>query len=79
MEKLGFVEGRKLPHSRKIVYVFLTRKGWALKAKLVPMAEEVNEIAVRGVAPEDIVATRRTLLTIIENMARDDAALGWES
>jgi hypothetical protein len=40
------------------------------------MAEEVNEIAVRGVAPEDVAATRRALLAIIENMARDDVALG---
>jgi DNA-binding MarR family transcriptional regulator len=76
MEKLGYVTRRKLPHSRKNVYVFLTRKGRGLKAKLVPMAEEVNEIAVRGVAPDDIAATRRALLAIIENMARDDAALG---
>ena len=73
MEKLGYVERRKLPHSRKNVYVFLTPKGKALKAKLVPMAEEVNEIAIRGVPPEEIAATRRTLLMMIENLARDEA------
>ena len=75
MEKLGYVERRKLPHSRKNVYVFLTPRGRALKAKLVPMAEEVNEVAIRGVPPEDVAATRRTLLTMIENLARDEAAL----
>ena len=75
MEKLGYLKRRKLPHSRKNVYVFLTPKGRALKAMLVPMAEEVNEIAIRGVLPEDVAAARRTLLTMIENLARDEAAL----
>ncbi len=73
MEKLGYIERRKLPHSRKNVYVFLTPAGRALKKKLVPIAEEVNEIAVRGVDPADVVTTRRTLLAMIENIAHDEA------
>jgi DNA-binding MarR family transcriptional regulator len=73
MEKLGYIERRKLPHSRKNVYVFLTPAGRALKKKLVPLAEEVNEIAVRGVEPADVAVTRRTLLRMIENMAGEEA------
>lgn len=73
MEKLGYIERRKLPHSRKNVYVFLTSAGQQLNAKLVPLAEEVNEIAIRGVAPADVGAARRTLLVMIENIARDEA------
>jgi DNA-binding MarR family transcriptional regulator len=73
MEKLGYIERRKLPHSRKNVYVYLTDSGRALKKKLVPIAEEVNQIAVRGVDPVDVATTRRTLLTMIENIARDEA------
>ena len=73
MEKLGYIERRKLPHSRKNVYVYLTDSGRALKKKLVPIAEEVNQIAVRGVDPLDVATTRRTLLTMIENIARDEA------
>ena len=46
MEKLGYIERRKLPHSRKNVYVFLTEEGRALKEKLVPFAEYINQIAV---------------------------------
>ena len=52
--------------------MFLTPKGRLLKNKLVPRAEEVNQVAVRGVAATDIVATRRTLLAILENLARDE-------
>lgn len=73
MEKLGYIERRKLPHSRKNVYVFLTPAGRQLKKKLVPLAEEVNEIAVQGIDPADVATTRRTLLVMIENIARDEA------
>lgn len=72
MEKLGYVTRRHLPDSRKKVYVFLTAKGRALKNKLVPLAEDVNDVAVRGVSPADIAITRRTLLVMIENLAQDE-------
>ena len=73
MEKLGYIERRKLPHSRKNVYVYLSDAGRALKKKLVPIAEEVNQIAVQGIDPADVATTRRTLLLMIENIARDEA------
>jgi MarR family transcriptional regulator, organic hydroperoxide resistance regulator len=44
-----------------------------LKKKLVPLAEEVNEIAVQGVEPADVATARRVLLVMIENIARDEA------
>ena len=40
----------------------------------MPLAEEVNRIAVRGVRPADIASTRAVLLAIIENLARDEQA-----
>jgi DNA-binding MarR family transcriptional regulator len=73
MEKLGYVTRRQLDGNRKKVFIFLTAKGRQLKARLVPLAEEVNEIAVQGVTSADIGVTRRTLLTILENLARDEA------
>ncbi|HWV51168.1 MarR family transcriptional regulator [Pseudorhodoplanes sp.] len=74
MEKLGYITRRQMPDNRKKVYVFLTPKGRQLKDNLVPLAEEVNRIAVNGVPAEHIATTRQTLLSIIENLARDDAA-----
>jgi DNA-binding MarR family transcriptional regulator len=73
MEKLGYVVRRQVPENRKNVFVHLTPKGRLLKEKLVPLAEEVNRIAVAGIMPEMISATRETLLAVIENLARDDA------
>src|ERR1700730_7996226 len=73
MEALGYVARKQMPSSRKNVYVFLTPAGRALKEKLVPLAEEVNRIAVRGVGAADIAVTRQTLLAMIENIALDEA------
>ena len=73
MEELGYVTRRQMPENRKNVYVHLTPSGRALKEKLVPLAEEVNRVATRGVAPEDIAATRRALAAMLENLAGDGA------
>jgi DNA-binding MarR family transcriptional regulator len=73
MEKLGYVTRKKMPKNKKMVYVFLTPKGRLLKHKLVPLAEEVNRIAVENVNPPDITMMRRVLLMMIENLARDEA------
>jgi MarR family transcriptional regulator, organic hydroperoxide resistance regulator len=73
MEELGYVTRRQMPENRKNVYVHLTPQGRALKQRLVPLAEEVNRVATRGVAPEDIAATRRALAAMLENLAADPA------
>jgi MarR family transcriptional regulator, organic hydroperoxide resistance regulator len=71
MEALGYITRKQVPENRKNVYVHLTPRGRSLEEKLVPLAEEVNEIAIRGVRPEDITVTRHTLIAIIENLAED--------
>ena len=77
MEARGYVVRRQLAGNRRKVHIFLTPQGRALKRRLVPLAEDVNRIAVRGVAAADIDATRRTLLAVLVNLARDELqALG---
>ncbi|HEY2608960.1 MarR family winged helix-turn-helix transcriptional regulator [Paraburkholderia sp. RL18-103-BIB-C] len=71
MEALGYVTRQKMPDNRKQVRIFLTPKGTSLRALLVPAAVEVNRIALSGISPEDIAATRRTLLVMMENLAAD--------
>jgi DNA-binding MarR family transcriptional regulator len=70
MEELGYVRREQVPENRKNVYVHLTPKGRALEEKLVPLAEEVNDIAVRGVSAGEVATTRATLLAVIENLSR---------
>lgn len=71
MEALGYVTRQKLPDNRKQVRIFLTPKGTSLRALLVPAAVEVNRIALSGISVDDIAATRRTLLAMMENLAGD--------
>ena len=72
MERLGYIIRRKRGGDRKRVYVLLTPKGRRLRSKLVPLAEDVNRIAVRDARPGDIATTRKVLLGIIENLAQDE-------
>lgn len=73
MEDLGYIRRERLPDNRKSIYVFLTRKGKALKSRLVPMAEEVNALAMNGLSEADDATTRRCLLVMLDNLASDPA------
>ena len=73
MERLGYVCRRRRRDGKQID-ILLTAKGRRLRDHLVPLAQDVNSIAVRGVRKADIAATRGVLLAIIENLARDEAA-----
>lgn len=75
MERLGYVTRRQQPDSKRKVYIFLTERGLALREKLVPLAEEVNRVALAGAPPDDVEATRRTLLLMVRNLARDELEL----
>jgi MarR family transcriptional regulator, organic hydroperoxide resistance regulator len=74
MERLGYVMRRRATGDQKRNYVFLTPRGRLLKTQLVPLAENVNEIAIRGLTTAVVNATRQVLLAIIGNLARDEAA-----
>ena len=72
MEKKGYVKRRRLPDNRKNVYVHLTAKGRALRKKLVPLAEEVNEIGLAGMSARERGALQRALMAIIDNLSRSE-------
>ncbi|HUZ75873.1 MAG TPA: MarR family transcriptional regulator [Stellaceae bacterium] len=78
LETLGYVRRRQRKDNRKNVYVTLTPAGAALKSRLVPLAEEVNAIAVRGIAADALAVTRATLLAMIGNLVGDEAMLAQE-
>ena len=73
METLGYVARKQMHGNRKKVFIFLTHRGRALKAKLVPLALDVNRVAVRGASAAEIAVTRKTLLAMIANLAEDEA------
>lgn len=72
MEKLGYVERVQRPGNKRMVFIHLTPKGRQLKSKLVPLAEDVNGIGIRGIKPADVAVTRQTLLAILDNLACEE-------
>ena len=71
MEALGYVSLEQRADNRKNIYVFLTPLGKSLRTTLVPLAEEVNAIALNKVSAEDVAAGRRMLLSIVDNLTQD--------
>lgn len=74
LEALGYVERTHLPGNKKKVHVFLSKTGRALRRKLEPLATEVNELSVEGLSEEDVLTTRRVLITIAKRLVADEAA-----
>lgn len=71
MEAQGYITRNQIPTNKKNVYVHLTDAGRALKKKLVPLAEETNEISVEGLAPKDIATARKVLLAMLVNLSEE--------
>src|SRR5512146_2688185 len=74
MEALDLVKRHKVRGNQKQVRVILTAKGAALRGAIVGAAEEVNRVALAGLAKEDLAAARRVLVAIVENLEREAAA-----
>jgi DNA-binding MarR family transcriptional regulator len=71
MEAQGYITRNQIPTNKKNVYVHLTDAGRALKKELVPLAEETNEISVKGLAPKDIATARKVLLAMLVNLSEE--------
>ncbi len=74
MEELGYVTRRHPEGNRRKLHIYLTEEGRRLEGVLVPLAEEVNRLALEGVPASDVETTRRVLLTMIQQLADDEAA-----
>jgi len=71
MEAQGYITRERAEGNRKSFFVFLTPAGKALSKKLVPLAEEVNALAVKGLNATDVATTRRCLLVMLDNLISD--------
>lgn len=74
MEKLGYVSLVQRPDNRKNLFVYLTPHGKSLKNVLIPLAEEVNAIALNGLSSAEVANVRRALIVMISNLAQDAGA-----
>lgn len=72
MEKMGYITRLKLPSNLRNISVSLTTKGRELKAKLVPLAEDINAVMMEGMSCEEVAHLRQTLLLMIDKLERDE-------
>jgi DNA-binding MarR family transcriptional regulator len=74
MEELGYLTRRHPEGNRRKLLIYLTEEGRRLRDVLVPLAEEVNRVAIGDQPAGEIETTRRVLLAMIQNLADDEAA-----
>lgn len=68
MERRELVQRVRNPHDRRKVNIFLTPKGSSLRDVLLPCAMEINQLAMRGLADEDLSRTMELLQRVMENL-----------
>lgn len=73
LEKSGIVARRTEGGNRRKQHVYLTQKGRDLQSVLEPLAVEANEAALRGISEAERGDLHDLLITILENLARDEA------
>ena len=72
MEKMGYITRKKLPGNMRNLSVCLTAQGRALKAVLIPLAEQVNAVAIAGLSAAEVQQFRQTMLRMIANLEADE-------
>jgi DNA-binding MarR family transcriptional regulator len=68
MEKNGFVRRVQNKVDRRKLHVYLTPKGRALKAKLIPLAREVVATAVQSLSKKEIKQMLDGLIEVQKNL-----------
>ncbi|MGH7124553.1 MAG: MarR family winged helix-turn-helix transcriptional regulator [Stellaceae bacterium] len=61
MERKSLVRRVRNRSDRRVVNVFLTERGRALRRELLPLAAEVNDVALRGLAIGEVAHLRALL------------------
>ena len=74
MERKGFVRRLRNRTDRRVVNVFLTERGRALRRELLPLAADVNDIAVRGLSVDELGRLRALLGKLQAGLDSDPGA-----
>lgn len=66
----GFAIRTRCTEDKRKIYITLTPQARRLRAKLMPMAVKVNEIALAGIDPKDVATARRVLSQSHDNLRK---------
>ena len=70
---MGLVSRARSTANNREVVVGLTPKARTLVARLIPVADALQETATRGLSKQDLAVTKRVLRRMHENLTRPDA------
>lgn len=68
LERCDLVQRVRNPHDRRKVNIYLTPKGKALRADILPGAEEIEEAATQGISPRELEMTVSVLRRVSANL-----------
>jgi MarR family transcriptional regulator, organic hydroperoxide resistance regulator len=71
MQRLGLIRRDRNTQDRRKINVFLTPRGEALEADLIPTAARINALAGEGLSPQDLATCLRVLKQMTDNLSRD--------
>jgi len=74
MEKHGLITRQKLAGNMRNLSVCLTAKGRSLRETLVPLAEEVNAVAMSNLSVQEVAQFRQTMARMIANLEADESS-----
>ncbi|PKP82665.1 MAG: MarR family transcriptional regulator [Alphaproteobacteria bacterium HGW-Alphaproteobacteria-18] len=72
LEKGGLINRKPSTEDGRKINIYLTPKARALKAKLMPLVEEVNDLATRGMTAKEKSELRRLLGKVNDNLEAED-------
>jgi DNA-binding MarR family transcriptional regulator len=68
MEKRGYVKRVRNAKDRRKINIYLTDKGRALKARLLPFVPEINRVACRNISEADLEVLKNLLAAMKKNL-----------
>lgn len=71
MERLDLIRRHRNVQDRRKINVFLTPRGQAMEADLIPTAARINALAGEGVSPADLATCLSVLKRMSDNLNRE--------
>ena len=71
MERQGIIKRVRSKTDRRANHIFLTKKGRALEAKLIPYAMSVNDVAAKGITKKEIKEFTKVINKIRANIVEE--------
>lgn len=68
LERCDLVQRVRNPHDRRKLNIYLTPKGKAMRADILPCAEEIEEAAAQGISPDELAVTVSVLRRVSANL-----------